>query len=131
MTSRVVQFCAKLFSWQRDDAGNLFESACLIGETGLDFQRADGTVVPGFRWSEVTRIETYKLDLLTYDEVALLFTTADGCFEILESQTGFKDSFAQLEQQFGLSSEWYFQVMEHAFVTNHRVLYQKESPNPN
>ncbi|QDV19206.1 hypothetical protein Pan153_38710 [Gimesia panareensis] len=131
MTSRLVQFFAKLFSRQRDDARNLYESACLIDDAGLDFRMRDGLLVPGFYWSEVTRIETYKLDLLTYDEVALLFTTADGCFEILESQTGFKDCFAQLEQQFGLSPEWYFQVMEHAFETNHRVLYQKENIRSN
>lgn len=125
MTSRLVQIFAKLFSRKRDIVNFLSVAK------GIDFRLRDGSIVPGFHWSEVTRIETFKIDLMVYDEVALRFTTARGRYEILEGHTAFQDCFAQLEQQFGLSPEWYFQVMENAFETNHRVLYQKESPSPN
>ncbi|QDU51320.1 hypothetical protein [Gimesia panareensis] len=125
MTSRLVQIIAKLFSRKRDIVN--FLSAA----EGIDFRLRDGSVVPGFRWSQVTRIETCKIDLMVYDEVALRFTTDKGRYEILEGHTAFQECFAHLEQQFGLSPEWYFQVMENAFETNHRVLYQKESIRSN
>ena len=119
MRYRVFRAISRLFSRKRDIINFLSVS------DGIDFQLRDGTVTPGFRWSDVTRIETCKIDLMVYDEVALRFTTTAGRYEILEGHAAFQDCFTELEQQFGLSPEWYFQVMEQAFETNHRVLYQK------
>ncbi len=125
MRFRVFRAISRLFSRKRDIVNYLSVA------DGIDFLLRDGTVTTGFRWSDVTRIETYKIDLMVYDEVALRFSTTAGRYEILEGHAAFQDCFAELEQQFGLSPEWYFQVMEQAFETNHRVLYQKAGVGSN
>lgn len=98
-----------------------------IGNSGLDCLQPDGTTVPSFDWADVVKIEVCKLDLLTYDEVAVLFTTTKGLYEVREEHSAFQELFSLLKEQFDIPIDWYFEVIQNPFELNHRVLYEKST----
>ena len=108
-------------SLDEDDIINFF-----LEDDGISFENRAGKKSAGFRWSQVQSIETYKIDLLTYDEAALKFKTDIGEFEILEGHSAFSDLAAGLHEIFEVDQEWYFEVTETAFKENRRVLYIRD-----
>jgi len=86
----------------------------------------DRQVVASVRWSEVTSIRTYKLDLLTTDCICLLFELHNEKppVQVSEEWSGFADMFEALARAFpGIPRDWYMEVMSPAFETKGRVLY--------
>lgn len=65
----------------KDDPINFF-----LTDKGIDLETRDGRRMVAFAWQDVSQIETYKIDLMVYDEIALRFKTAKGTFEILEGK---------------------------------------------
>jgi hypothetical protein len=97
----------------------------LLVEGGFDVVQV--RVLAEVRWSEVSRIETYKLDLVTTDCICLSFEFRDGRppVQISEEWAGFADLFQPMSLAFpSILRDWYFEVMLPAFETNHRVLYE-------
>src|SRR5262245_56060339 len=94
---------------------------------GFDTVGSEGERYP-VRWALVSKIATYKRDLLTTDEILLSFEQADhpGMVQLVsEEWTGFTDLFQAMEQHLGISPAWYVEVMKPAFARNFRVLYER------
>jgi len=95
---------------------------------GLDLvSPVDQRIVASVRWSDVSRIQTYKMDLLTTDCICLLFEFRDGKppVQISEEWIGFAELFDPLSTAFpSIPADWYMEVMTPAFETKQRVLYE-------
>lgn len=79
-------------------------------------------------WREVSRITTYKLDLLTTDAICLLFDLGPGAkpVQVAEEWSGFQDLFARLKEEFPtIPEDWYATVMQPAFERNETVLFER------
>jgi hypothetical protein len=98
-----------------------------VVEGGLDLVfSAEQHVVSSIRWADVSRVQTYKRDLVTTDCILLQFEFTDGRppVHVSEEWAGFADLFEPLSQAFpSISPDWYMEVMSPAFATNNRVLY--------
>lgn len=83
----------------------------------------DCTVV---RWTAVSLVATYKLDLLTIDEVMLAFEIDDRpAVEVGETLDGFDTLAERMESELGIRHGWFGEVVRPAFATNYRVLYER------
>jgi hypothetical protein len=85
----------------------------------------DQTIAASVRWAQVTKIQTYKLDLVTTDCICLVFESRDGSpVQISEEWQGFAELFGPISAAFpSISANWYADVMSPAFERNQRVLY--------
>ena len=86
----------------------------------------NGHVIDQVAWATVSRIETYKLDLLTTDCICMLFTVGDGekSVEVSEECGGFDEMRKALEAEFpDIPGDWYGEVMQPPFETNHMILF--------
>jgi hypothetical protein len=86
----------------------------------------DQSTIALVRWRDVTRIHTYKIDLVTTDCIRLLFEFNGGRapLQVSEEWRGFADLFAPLSAAFpSIPPDWYVEVMKPAFETNRRILY--------
>ena len=103
-----------------------------VVDGGFELASADQSVVAFVRWSDVRRIQTYKLDLVTTDCICLLFEL-DGAkvpVQISEEWSGFADLFEPLSLAFpSIPRDWYTEVMDPAFRENRRVLYESSGPH--
>ena len=90
-----------------------------------------GVEVVALPWLWVERVATYKQDLLTTDEILLVFEYLDPTgtrmrVQLSEEWTGFAELFARLPATFdGFPADWYVKVMAPAFATNGRVLWER------
>ncbi|HAH44664.1 hypothetical protein [Gimesia sp.] len=121
MKQRLYQKFVKLFSRQNNVTDYLINQAGIVRKINDDIE----TQV--FCWSEVTIIEVCKLDFFSYDEVALQFTTPEGCFEILEKHTAFEQLKIFLPEQYNVPLTWFSTVVENPFEYNYALLYQKNA----
>ncbi|QDU11064.1 hypothetical protein [Gimesia aquarii] len=99
----------------------------VVVDSGVFCKKRDGTVVEGFHWSDVDQIEVYKVDLMIYDEVALLFKTENAKHEILEGHSAFQELISELHHYFDVRESWYLDAIEKPFETNWKTLYKKSS----
>lgn len=84
-----------------------------------------------FHWGEIGAIETYKVDLVTTDEIRLAFKVADSWHEVSEADEGFMPLAKAMSMQFPTIPEtWYLDVMLPAFATNQRTLWKRGVPPP-
>lgn len=77
-------------------------------------------------WADVSRIQTYKIDLLTADCICLLFESRSGQapVQVSEEWAGFPDLFGPLSAAFpSIPQSWYIEVMSPAFEAKRTVLY--------
>lgn len=75
----------------------------------------------------MTRIQTYKVDLLTTDCICLLFEFRDGTapIQVSEEWPGFADFMVAMGHRFpSIPEDWYLEVMQPAFAPNRRVLFE-------
>jgi len=94
---------------------------------GFEIVGSEGECYP-VSWAQMTKVATYKRDLLTSDEIMLAFELADRpgvVQEISEEWDGFSDLFGPMEKHLGISPLWYLDVMNPAFAPNFRVLYER------
>ena len=87
----------------------------------------DQSILVRVHWPKVSKIETYKLDLVTTDCICLLFEQFDGVapVQVSEEWSGFTELFGPLLDVFpSIPKDWYVEVMKPAFERNHRVLYE-------
>lgn len=94
-----------------------------VTETGFEYGNPS-IGVTRVSWEQIVRIEAYKLDLLTWDEVRMRFTLADGSLvEVSEEQPGFPEFEHVLAAQFPTTSNWRDYVIQPAFARNETVLF--------
>lgn len=116
-----------MLTWFRRLRRPRIEPHIELAPDGFDVIGADGER-HAVRWARVTRVATYKRDLLTTDEIILAFELVDRpgmVQQVSEECAGFRDLFAAMEQHLGISPAWLADVMTPAFVTNFRVLYER------
>ncbi len=99
----------------------------MVTEDGIRSIRRDGEDGPSWTWSEVNKIEAYKIDLMTYDEMAVRFDTTKGRFNILEGHSVFPQLAVLLPRHLGVSESWYFDLMHPPFAENRAVLYERDA----
>jgi hypothetical protein len=78
-------------------------------------------------WADVSRIQTYKVDLLTIDCICLLFEFRSGGppVQVSEEWAGFPDLFAPVSEAFpSIPQNWYAEIMTPAFEAKRTVLYE-------
>jgi hypothetical protein len=96
-----------------------------LGDPPIEL-RDDGFVVGGHftAWNGITEIRAYKIDLLTFDELRLVFESgADNWVEVSEQQPGFSDVEGAMVARFPSTAEWRSRILQPAFATNETVLY--------
>ena len=88
----------------------------------------DQTVTSAVRWKDISRIQTYKIDLVTMDCICLLFEFPgeQAPLEILEEWSGFNELLGPLAEAFPSVPEgWYAKVMQPPFEENRVTLFEK------
>ncbi len=97
-----------------------------ISEVGVIRHQRNSRRYELFYWDDVTHIETYKIDLLTYDMICLAFVTRGGWFEIREEDIGFPELMDALNKRYPeFPPQWYYEVMHPAFEENRRTLWSR------
>jgi hypothetical protein len=89
----------------------------------------DGREFP-VRWASVIRVLAYKSDHFTTDEVVVAFRQREDperVFEISEEWPGFRDLFAPMQSELGVSDAWYLESIGRPFATDFQVIFQRES----
>lgn len=104
-----------------------------VTEEGFDLlDGATQAVIRSVRWTDVAKIQTYKLDLFTTDCICLLFESKSGQppVQVSEEWKGFPDLFDPLTTAFpSIPKNWYINVMTPAFETKQTVLYDASRPH--
>jgi len=78
-----------------------------------------------FEWESIKRIATYKMDLLTGDQVCLELTTDDNVTTFMEETDGWYVFVEKLREQFpGVPADLGLVIEQPPFETNLRVLYE-------
>lgn len=98
---------------------------------GFAIVTPDGQRHP-IRWASVTRVGAYKQDLITTDEIILVFEVAefpDRTLEVSEELPGFQDLFGTMERELGISPDWYMEIILPAFEPTPRVLLDRRPEN--
>ena len=75
-------------------------------------------------WSDVNQIRAFKLDLVTTDEIRIVFGLRSGSLVgVSEEQLGFDVLDAAMQTRFPSTRGWFAQVSQPAFARNETVLY--------
>jgi hypothetical protein len=94
------------------------EPAILVQSDGFTF--GDQVI----DWSDVNEISALKLDLLTTDEIRIVFGLRSGSFvEVSEEQLGFDALDSAMQTRFPSTHGWFAQVSQPAFARNETILY--------
>ena len=78
------------------------------------------------RWASIRRILAYKLDLLTTDEVRIIFEQEGApTIEISEEQPGFEQLMTVVDSHFRFPDDWWASLKNPPFVTNETTLFER------
>ena len=77
-------------------------------------------------WAAVDRIQAFKLDLITADEVCLEFLTGETSYVVDEEVTGWNQLLETLSDRYRVAQEWAEIVIAQAFATNRTVLWDRD-----
>jgi len=103
-------------------------SRLTLDDEGLVLASSGGEQIASLQWDDVTRIEAYKTDIVTVDQICLDFETSDGTVTITEDDEGFADIPAALLTRFDLEDiDWYANVMKPAFEPKRTLVYDREA----
>ena len=95
-----------------------------VGSDGFRVSSAESQLVS---WSSIRRISTYKMDLVTTDDIRLLIefdgTLAGMEIELSEEQPGFDQLKSVLEHHFDFQLGWWEAIVKPPFEPNQSVLY--------
>ena len=77
-------------------------------------------------WKEIEKIQGYKLDLFTTDEICLDIFLPETIITISESAEGFMEFLEMLQNEFpSFDKSWYEKIIQPPFATNLTILYEK------
>ena len=78
-------------------------------------------------WAQIDRIVTYKIDLLTYDEIRVQFENRNGdAIVVTEESPGFVALMHEVVRRFPSAQDWHAQVSQPPFVECWTVLYETD-----
>ncbi len=78
------------------------------------------------KWSEITQINVYKVDLLTVDRIDMEIVYDDKCFSISEELPGWYQFVIKTKEIFpSILKEWDSDVMFPAFATNYTTIFNR------
>jgi hypothetical protein len=105
------------------------EVEVIADDDGVRVVLDDRTISPKFHWSDVTEIRTFKVGLITVDDIRLAFQ-ADGTWhEFSEDWKGFGQLSAKMRENFpGVPADWFAEVMHPPFATNEEILFRRIEP---
>ena len=124
IVAKVLRALRRLMSPRREAPQVLHVSV-----DGLALRAADGARVRSFRWGDVHRVDTFKLDLFGVDMICVSFLTSVHPESLIanDSMTGFCDLCDQLALRLpGIAEDWWRAVAFPAFATNHAVLLNRD-----
>jgi len=118
-----------MMAFLRDLVGRLRPKAVALAVRVTD---ENITVLEGDRqcwqvgWDDIQEIVTFKLDLLTYDDIRLAFRVDDLWVELSEDAEGWSTLSSALARRFPtIPTDWYKTVIFPPFATCYRVLYER------
>ena len=76
------------------------------------------------RWQEIDRIVTYKVDLLTWDEIRVQFESSTGsAIVVTEESPGFSDFMHEVARRYPSAQDWHAKVSQPPFAESWTVLF--------
>jgi hypothetical protein len=103
------------------------DTQILLNDGGIDIVSVPGgKVLASLQWADVTRIQAYKVDLVTTDCICLLFERGVSAppLQVSEDWLGFQELFNPLVQHFpAIPESWYEDIMTPAFEEKRTVLF--------
>lgn len=77
-------------------------------------------------WSEIERLEGYKVDLFTVDEICLNIVLSETIITISEETEGWELFVKKLYEQFpSIEKDWDWKITQPPFATNFITLFIK------
>jgi hypothetical protein len=98
-----------------------------LKDDGFELVGASSATAVSVNWDDVTRIQAYKLDLLTTDCICLLFELGASRtpVQVSEEWPGFQELFGSLAARFPeIPESWYVDIMTPAFEAKRTVLFE-------
>jgi hypothetical protein len=125
LTSRMLRALRELFRTRPAPLPRTIS----VRKDGFDFL-VNGLPTTSVQWLEVARISTFKHDLFAVDSVCLLFELIGGrSVEVWEEDNGFNGLADHLHDYFSeVPIDWLEAVVQPAFATNARLLYDRYQP---
>jgi hypothetical protein len=76
-------------------------------------------------WFAIERIEAWKADLFTTDDVCVAFCTVDARFIVDEETEGWETLRREMSVRFPIPPGWFGAIVQPAFATNWTVLWDR------
>lgn len=96
-------------------------------EDGLVLTSSGGEEIGRLKWDDVYRIEAYKTDAVTVDQICLDFETTEGIVTITEDDEGFHEIPGLLLTLYDVADlDWYEAVMKPAFEPKRTLVYDRD-----
>jgi hypothetical protein len=97
-----------------------------VDDEGVVIERAGRKEPLVFQWRDVDEIRTFKVGLVTTDDIRLAFWASGLWYEISEEDAGFTALAELMRAKFpSIPEDWYWTVMKPAFATNQRTLWKR------
>ena len=94
-------------------------------ENGFTFTYGDINV--HMAWEEITRINVYKIDLMTVDRTAMEIERGDRVLTINEELPGWFLFTVKLQEVFpSIPKDWDITIIHPAFERNYRTIYERD-----
>ena len=75
-------------------------------------------------WQEIDRIVTYKVDLLTWDEIRVQFESSTGsAIVVSEESPGFAEFMLEVVRRYPSTQDWHAKVSQPRFAESWTVLF--------
>lgn len=96
----------------------------VVSDSGVSLTVSPRTLW-SFDWDDVDRIQAYKLDLITTDDVCLEFVAKGLSYTVDEETPGWDSLLQTLAQRFALAESWAEIITDPPFATNRSVLWDR------
>ena len=97
-------------------------------EDGFTYQFKDGH--EKIKWTAIERLEAYKVDLMTTDEIRMDIVWGAYQFTITEETPGWYQFVERTKKVFPtIPKDWDAVIVQPPFATNFTVLYDRENRN--
>jgi hypothetical protein len=77
------------------------------------------------RWSDIDRIEAFKADLLTADDVCLAFIAGAMTYTVDEETPGWQQLGEAIRARFAVHPNWFATVVQPPFAMNRTILWDR------
>ena len=104
---------------QKEDPGTF-----QYNDEGFTYTRGD--FIKTLKWSEITALNVFKIDLVTLDEIRMEIVFGDTCIEISEETPGWYQFISKTKEIFPIiPKSWDFEITQPPFERNYKTIYSK------